>query len=149
MTITTDSHTYVELLTAFPPRPIKSAEDLDAVQAVIDRLLDTPRLSPEQRDYLNVLGMLVQDYEMQHVPIPDISGVELLKVLIADRGLKQKDLVPIFKTESIVSAVLSGQRNLTVEHIEKLAAFFHISPAVFFPVCGSVYNYGTAQSEVE
>jgi HTH-type transcriptional regulator / antitoxin HigA len=133
MTIATDSRTYVELLTAFPPRPIKSAVELDAVQTVIDQLLDAQQLSPEQRDYLNVLGMLVQEYETQHVPIPDISGVELLKVLIADRGLKQKDLVPIFKTESIVSAVLSGQRHLTVEHIEKLAAFFHISPAVFFP----------------
>jgi HTH-type transcriptional regulator / antitoxin HigA len=108
--------------------------DLDAAQTVIDQLLDAPQLSPEQRDYLNILGMLVQEYEAQHVPIPDISGIELLKVLITDRGMKQKDLVPIFKTESIVSAVLSGQRNLTVEHIEKLAAFFHISPAVFFPV---------------
>jgi HTH-type transcriptional regulator / antitoxin HigA len=134
MPIATDSPTYIELLTAFPPRPIKSTVELDAVQTVIDRLLDTSQRSLAQQDYLNVLGMLVHDYETQHVPIPDIYGVELLKVLIADRGLKQKDLVPIFKTESIVSAVLSGQRNLTVEHIEKLAKFFHISPTVFFPV---------------
>jgi HTH-type transcriptional regulator / antitoxin HigA len=128
MTIAADLPTYVELLTAFPPRPIKSGVELDAVQAVIDRLLDAPQLSPAQQDYLNVLGMVVQEY----VPIPDIQGVELLKVLMADRALKQKDLVPIFKTESIASAVLRGQRNLTVEHIEKLAAFFHLSPAVFF-----------------
>jgi HTH-type transcriptional regulator / antitoxin HigA len=148
MTIAADLPTYVELLTAFPPRPIKSGVELDAVQAVIDRLLDAPQLSPAQQDYLNVLGMVVQEYEAQHVPIPDIQGVELLKVLMADdlwfscgdaartvgdhRALKQKDLVPIFKTESIASAVLRGQRNLTVEHIEKLAAFFHLSPAVFF-----------------
>jgi HTH-type transcriptional regulator/antitoxin HigA len=40
--------------------------------------------------------------------------------------------VPIFKTESIVSEVLNGQRKLTANHIEKLAAFFRLSPAAFF-----------------
>ena len=132
MTIATDSHTYIEMLTTFPPRPIKSSIECDEVQAVIDRLLDEQQLSEEQRDYLNLLGLLIEDYEAKVFPISDIYGVELLKVLIADRSLKQKDLVPIFKTESIVSAVLSGQRNLTVEHIENLASFFHLSPAVFF-----------------
>jgi HTH-type transcriptional regulator/antitoxin HigA len=82
--------------------------------------------------YLNVLGALVYDYEQQHVPIPDISGVELLKVLIAEFDLRQKDLVPIFKTEAIVSDILNGKRKLTVQHIKDLAQFFHISPAVFF-----------------
>ncbi|HEY9299418.1 MAG TPA: transcriptional regulator, partial [Phormidium sp.] len=62
-----------------------------------------------------------------------IYGVELLKVLIEEFVLRQKDLVPIFKTESIVSDVLSGKRQLTTRHIEELAKFFHVSPAVFFP----------------
>jgi HTH-type transcriptional regulator/antitoxin HigA len=57
-----------------------------------------------------------------------------LKALLVEFGLRQKDLVPIFKTESIVSEVLNGRRNLTVEHIQQLAVFFHISPAVFFPI---------------
>jgi HTH-type transcriptional regulator / antitoxin HigA len=132
MTIATDSNAYVEMLMSFPPRPIKSAIECANVQVVIDQLLDERQLSEEQRDYLNLLGLLMEDYEAKIFPVSDIYGVDLLKVLIADRGLKQKDLVTIFKTESIVSAVLSGQRNLTVEHIEKLADFFHVSPAVFF-----------------
>ena len=65
-------------------------------------------------------------------PFPDSIGVELLQALIDEFELKQKDLVPIFKTESIVSAVLNGRRKFTVEHIEKLADFFNISPAAFF-----------------
>jgi HTH-type transcriptional regulator/antitoxin HigA len=52
--------------------------------------------------------------------------------LLDEFGLRQKDLVPIFKTESIVSAVLNGQRQLTANHIRQLAEFFHISPAAFF-----------------
>lgn len=45
-----------------------------------------------------------------------------------------KDLVPIFKTESIVSDILKKRRKLTTRHIEELAKFFHISPAAFFPI---------------
>ena len=48
-------------------------------------MLDCPELSPEESDYLNVLGTLVFDYEQKGEAIPDLYGVELLKVWIAER----------------------------------------------------------------
>lgn len=128
------SNDYIELLTNFPPRPITSEEELELTQNMIDQLLDQGKLSQDEKDYLNVLGALVYEYEQQQEPIPDIYGVELLKSLIEDNGLRQKDLVSIFKTESIVSDILNGKRELTKRHIEELAQFFHVSPAVFFPI---------------
>lgn len=128
----TASDSYLELLQKFPPRPIKSEAELIAVQEVIDVLLDSGEITPDKQDYLNLLGILVHEYEEKYISIPDISGAELLKALIDEFGLKQKDLVHVFKTESIVSAILNGQRKLTVEHIEKLAKFFNISPSAFF-----------------
>jgi HTH-type transcriptional regulator/antitoxin HigA len=125
---------YTELLKSFPPRPIKSEEDFEKTQAVIDSLLDKGELTEAEEDYLNLLGILVHEYEEKQELVPDIYGVELLKVLISELNLKQKDLVPIFKTESIVSDVLKGKRKLTVEHIQKLSEFFNVSPAVFFSV---------------
>ena len=127
------SNGYIELLTNFPPRPITSEEELELTQNMIDQLLDQGKLSQDEKDYLNVLGALVYEYEQQQEPIPDIYGVELLKSLIEDNELRQKDLVSIFKTESIVSDILNGKRELTKRHIEELAQFFHVSPAVFFP----------------
>ncbi|WP_347242338.1 transcriptional regulator [Nostoc sp. FACHB-892] len=121
------------MLTSFPPRPIKSEEDLEKTQVVVDELLDKGELTEEEEDYLNLLGMVIYEYEEKQELVPDIYGVELLKVLIAELNLKQKDLVPIFKTESIVSDVLKSKRKLTVEHIQKLAEFFNLSPSVFFP----------------
>jgi HTH-type transcriptional regulator / antitoxin HigA len=94
--------------------------------------LDKGELTPDERDYLHLLGMLVYEYEQTLEPIHDIYGVELLKALIEEFELRQKDLVPIFQTESIVSDILGEKRQLTTEHIQKLAAFFHVSPAVFF-----------------
>lgn len=127
------SEPYVELLRSFPPRPISDEVEFAATQSVVDALLDRPELTADEQDYLNVLGTLIAEYEQTLDPLPDISGVELLEILIEEQNLRQKDLVPIFKTESIVSDVLHGRRKLTVEHIQKLAAFFHVSPAVFFP----------------
>jgi HTH-type transcriptional regulator / antitoxin HigA len=129
---TPNTNTYIELLTTFPPRPIMTEEDLFATQKIIDSLIDQGELTTDEQDYLNVLGTLVYEYEDKHQLIADIHGVELLKALIDEFGLRPKDLVPIFKAESIVSEVLSGQRNFTVNHIQQLAKFFHISPAAFF-----------------
>ncbi|MBE9242945.1 helix-turn-helix domain-containing protein [Synechocystis salina] len=131
------SESYRQLLAQFPARPINTEEELDATQAVIDQLLDKPELTPDEADYLDLLGTLVYDYEQQQDLMPDIYGVELLKVLIEERGLKQKELVPIFKTESIVSDILRGNRQLTTRHIQELSAYFHLSPAVFFPAVSS------------
>ncbi|MEG4244909.1 transcriptional regulator [Microcoleus sp. MON2_D6] len=105
-----------------------------ATQEAIDSLLDKGELTPDERDYLNVLGTLVYEYEKTLEPIPDIYGIEMLKALTEELGLRQKDLVPIFKTESIVSDILHEKRQLTTEQIQKLAEFFCVSPAVFFPL---------------
>ena len=124
---------YIKLLTSFPPRPIKDEEDLERVQTVVDSLLDKGELTESEEDYLNLLGIVIHEYESKQNLVPDIYGVELIKVLMMELNLKQKDLVPIFKTESIVSDIIKGKRKLTIEHIEKLAKFFNVSPVVFFP----------------
>jgi HTH-type transcriptional regulator / antitoxin HigA len=128
-----DPQPYLELLRSFPPRPISDAADLADTQAVADALLDRPELTADEQDYLNILGILISEYEQTLEPLPDISGVELLEILVAEHNLRQRDLVPIFKTESIMSDILHRRRKLTVGHIQKLAEFFHVSPAVFFP----------------
>ncbi|MEH1909092.1 helix-turn-helix domain-containing protein [Nostoc sp.] len=134
MTLGLNKHpTYIELLQAFPPRPIKTEEELFVTQKIIDSLIDSAPLTSDEKDYLNILGTLVHEYEQTQQPVPDIYGVDLLQVLIEENGLLQKDLVAIFKTESIISAILKKRRKLTTRHIQELAEFFHISPAAFFP----------------
>lgn len=123
---------YAELLCAYAPRPIKNDDQFWAVQNIVDQLLDQRTLTADQRDFLLLLGMLIEQYESQNNVLPDLRGVELIKALIDDLGLRQKDLVPIFKTESIVSAVLNNHRQLTVEHIKKLSTFFNLPAELFF-----------------
>ncbi len=124
--------TYLELITAFPPRKITSEEELATTQNIIDSLLDQERLTPDERDYLHLLGLVVSEYEEEHYPVADIYGSELLKVLLEELNLQPQDLIPIFEQETVLSDIFSGKQQMTVNHIEKLAKFFHISPAVFF-----------------
>jgi antitoxin component HigA of HigAB toxin-antitoxin module len=52
--------------------------------------------------------------------------------LMEDNGMKQSELVgPVFASPGIVSEILSGKRKLTLNHVKKLAEFFHTSPAIF------------------
>ncbi len=132
--IGTQRESYQNLLLAFLPRPLKTEADYQATQVEIDRLLDQPDLSPAEQDYLDLLGTLLWAYEKRTEDQAQytLRGVALLAGLMALHNLKQCDLVPIFKTKSIVSAVLSGKRKLTVEHINHLAHFFNIPQGLFF-----------------
>ena len=49
------------------------------------------------------------------------TPIECVLLAMADRGLKQCDLIPtVFKSRSHASQVLSGDRNLTVKMIAAL-----------------------------
>jgi HTH-type transcriptional regulator/antitoxin HigA len=123
---------YRALLTAYPPRPIEDEAELRRAEERMWEMLAIDERSRAQDAYLTVLSDQVERWESEHVVIPPLSGIELIKALLRERGLRQKDLVPLFGTESIVSEVLSGKRELQTKHIEGLATFFHVSPAAFF-----------------
>lgn len=128
-----DDAEYAELVRAFPPRVIHDDEQLEATERRIADLLALPERTPAQDGYLDLLSTLVQEWEASQVEIPSVPAVEVVKFLCEMHGVPQRALVPIFGTPSIVSEVLAGKRELQRKHIEGLAAFFHVSPAAFFP----------------
>ena len=75
---------------------------------------------------------LIEAYEEEHHAIPDASPADVLRALMDANELRQKDLVPVFGSESIVSEILHKKRQLNKAHIEKLSKRFHVSPSVFF-----------------
>jgi HTH-type transcriptional regulator/antitoxin HigA len=126
---------YLRLVERFRPRPIRSASELDQAVAVVDELLSRKQpLLAEEEDYLEVMSDLIERYEDEHEPIPDVSGVEMLRFLIEQRGASHQEVARgAGVANSTLSAVLNGQRGLTLGHIEKLAAYFGTEPAVFLP----------------
>jgi len=114
------------------PTPITSERQHEEYLAVLDRLASKEKPSSEEEKYAEVLMTLIDAYEEEHHSIPDASPVAVLRALMDGNGLRQKDLIPIFGSESIVSEVLNKKRALNKHHIEKLSKRFHVSPAVFF-----------------
>src|SRR5438094_6020670 len=127
-----EADAYTALVARFPLRPIRSEKEHGEALTIIDELLSHREPPPEEQDYLDVLSDLVSRWEDETMEMPDVSGVEMVRGLLEDRGMRQKDLVPIFGTESIVSEVLSGKREMQRRHVEGLARLFNVSPAVFF-----------------
>src|ERR1700694_2619846 len=128
-----DMSEYRSLVESFPPRPIRDEKQLGHTWSRIEELLTKPRRSSAEDDYLSLLSDMVEHWEAEHVQMPKLNGVELVRELLDNNQLPQRALVQIFATDSIVSEVLSGKRELQRKHIEGLANFFNVSPAAFFP----------------
>ncbi len=125
--------TYTLLVATFPPRLIANDEQYWATQDRVDEFLEKEHLIEDEKDYISALGMMIERYEEMYASEMTLRGIALIRALMEEQELKQRDLVePIFKTDSIVSAVLNSKRRLTVEHIDKLAAYFDLPHSWFF-----------------
>ena len=114
------------------PSPISSDRQHADYLAVLDQLLSKDHPTAEEEKYADLLTTLIEAYEEEHNAVSDASPLQVLRTLMEANGLRQKDLVPIFGSESIVSEVLRKKRELNKTHIQRLSKRFGISPAAFF-----------------
>ena len=98
---------------------IKTDSDYAAALARIEKLMDAKRNTP-QGDELELLSLLVHDYEEKVFPIDKPDPVAAIRFRMQQQGLEPKDLVPLLGSRSRVSEVLSGRRNLSLKMIRNL-----------------------------
>lgn len=123
---------YFDLVRRFPLRPIRSDKELDEAVQMVDSLLDRRDLAPEEEDYLEVLGDLIEQYESEAHPMPPMADEEMLRHLIEAKGVSQTELSDATGiADSTISEILKGKRSLNRTHIGKLARYFNVSPEVF------------------
>lgn len=100
-------------------KPIRTRLDYDQAMNRIDELWGTAPDTPEG-DELDVLLTLVDAYEEEHHTIPEADPLEVIKFVMDQKGLRNKDLAPYFGSASRVGEVLNGKRPLTLEAIRGL-----------------------------
>lgn len=126
--LTPVSDYYLRLINEFPPRPINNKDELIATQKRINFILDKTNITQDDQDYLNILGMLVYNYEEKYEQLPELKPQEILQSLI-NEGAKIQELLHIFISESIIFDILNNRRQTTIEEFEKLKdyafRFFH------------------------
>ena len=100
-------------------RPIHTKKDYLAALSKIEKLWNAPSKSLDG-DRLDLLTLLVEQYEKVHYPIQDPDPIQLIEQVMEYRGLTRKDLEPMIGPRGRVSDILNRTRPLTLEMIRKL-----------------------------
>lgn len=123
---------YLALLRAFPPRPIRDDDAHRRAIAVVNGLLDRPALSPDEEDYLDVLGLLIADYEDAIYEHPEFSPVERLRHLMEEHSLTQAELSRRTSVAvTSLSDILNGKRRISPRIRARFAECFGVAPSYF------------------
>jgi len=122
------------------PRVIRNEEELDQYAEALFRLTAKEDPTASELHAIELLTLLVEQYEDRMHPIPSATPLEVLRYLMDKHSLKQKDLVPELGSESNVSQILSGTRNLTLPHIHALAARFGVPASAFVTVTQTAHS---------
>jgi HTH-type transcriptional regulator/antitoxin HigA len=128
-----DPRKYGRLCAEAVPRVIRTNAEFDRMAQKMEELDRKEKPTPEEEALSELLARLIEDYDEQvALTGPAIEPYQVVLHLMEHKGLRQTDLLPIFGSRSVASAVLAGKRELSKAHIRGLAQFFHISPSAFF-----------------
>jgi len=120
-----------EMISRGAPHVIHNDAELEAYTEALFRLTALESPSTPEVEAIDLLTLLVERYEREHYPIPAADPVSVVRFLIEQQSLTQRDLIPQFGSESAVSMFLSGERKLTVEQIRSLSTRFNLLADVF------------------
>ena len=101
--------------------PIRNKADHRAALQRIETLWNAPAKSTDG-DELEVLSLLVEEYEKKHIAVPRVDPVSLLLHVMEARQMKRKDLEPYIGSRARVAEVLNRVRPLSLEMIRRLSA---------------------------
>lgn len=100
-------------------KPIRTKTAYTRALKEISGLLNAPPDSHEA-DILEVLSLLVEEYEREHHPIDPPDPIEAIKFRLEQQGLTRRNLEPYIGSRARVSEVLNRKRPLSVEMIRRL-----------------------------
>jgi HTH-type transcriptional regulator/antitoxin HigA len=101
--------TYGELLVKVQPHAIKDDREYDRLVAEVGRLMarGEAKLSREETSLLEMLSILVEDYDRKHYPVAPALPHKMLAFLLEQRGLQPHDLWPVLGSKSRVSEIFT------------------------------------------
>jgi len=113
-------------------RKPRSEADYDRLAGALDELLE---VTGEDEGHplmslVDIIGDWLEAWDQQRRPMTEASGVEVLRYLMREHGLRQSDL-PGVGAQSVVSEILSGRRQLNLRQVRWLAERFGVSAETF------------------
>ncbi len=100
-------------------KPIKTKKDYEQALARLEAIFDAKKGS-SKGDELELLGMLVDNYENENFPIGFPDPVEAIKFRMEQLGYTQSDLANVVGLKSRASEILNRKRKLSLEMIRQI-----------------------------
>jgi len=111
--------------------PTNEAE-YDRLVELLDELTDIVRDDETHplAKMMDVIGVLVEGYEDEHIPEPEGDPISVLKYFMEEYELKQVDLSEL-GSQGVVSEILNGKRDLNLRQVKALSERFKVPASVF------------------
>jgi HTH-type transcriptional regulator/antitoxin HigA len=114
-------------------KPIKNEKDYNQALERLETIFDAKPGTPES-DELEVLGILIDQYENEHFPIGLPDPIEAIKFRMEQMGYNQNDLAKIVGLKSRASEILNRKRKLSLEMIRQLHERLNIPTDVLIQI---------------
>jgi len=132
VTATINKTAYGKLLARTLPRVIKSEKENERMISELEQFDIRGRaLTPEEESLAELMTLLIREFEESKYPLGHAGPLEALRILMEDRGLRQRDLIPVLGSSSVASNVFHGKRAISKTHARKLAEHFHVPVNLF------------------
>jgi len=100
-------------------KAIKTEQDYNEAMERLEILFDAKKGTVEG-DELEVIGILIDQYEKEHFPIDLPDPVEAIKFRLEQLGYNQTDFAEIIGLKSRASEILNRKRKLSLDMIRQL-----------------------------
>ncbi|MGH9898313.1 MAG: helix-turn-helix domain-containing protein, partial [Pyrinomonadaceae bacterium] len=102
---------YGRLLAKTLPTVIRTEEENERIFSGVKKLLKKgDRLTPEENNLLDLLSLIIEKFEEEHYTIPGAPVHAVIQMLMKDRNLRQRDLMPALGSSGVTSDVITGKR---------------------------------------
>ena len=108
---------------------IKTEEEYNQALVRLEKIFDAEVGTPEG-DELELLSLLIDNYEKIHYPIDLPDPIEAIKFRMEQLGIKPKDLAKVLGFRSRVTEILNKKRKLSLDMIRRLNKDLHIPTSV-------------------
>ena len=123
---------YGKLLARVRPTLIRTVEENERMLILVKQFMAKgDQLTPEEGELLKLVGRLIADFEEKFYHLNEAAPHEVLKELMAARGLKQNDISRLLGSKARASEVINGKRAISKGQAKTLAEFFNVSAELF------------------
>ncbi len=100
-------------------KPIKTKKDYEQALERLELIFDAKK-GTQKGDELEILGMLIDNYEKEKFPVGFPDPVEAIKFRMEQLGYNQTDLANVIGLKSRASEILNRKRKLSLEMIRQI-----------------------------